>query len=209
MEVRPTVGTVTGGRNPMKSRVILVAVLLGLMLVQAPLATEKEFGGGGIVYGEGYAFLLEAPKGWVLDTRSGVPDGLQAVFYPRGSSWSNSPTVMYAAWANKKKEGVTTLQQIIDKDVVRFKKDDPAMVITEGRPLKTGDGKTALVRLFKGDQGGNFEAVAYVDEKAGVAVLVLTCRKQTAFNKALPAFEKLVSSYHFYTEDVKVQKKAR
>jgi hypothetical protein len=193
----------------MRSRASLIAVLLGLFLVQALLATEKEFGGGGIVYGEGYAFMIEAPKGWVLDTRSGVPDGLQAVFYPRGSSWSESPTVMYAAWASKKKEGVTTLQQIIDKDLTNFKKENPSMVITESRPLKTGDGKKALVRLFKGDQGGNFEAVAYVDEKAGVAVLVLTSPEQAAFTKAVPAFEKLVSSYHFYTEDVRIKEKAK
>ena len=192
----------------MKRRVILLAVLLGLLLVQALLAAEKQFGGGGIVYGEGSAFLIEAPPGWVLDTRSGVPDGLHAVFYPRGSSWSKSPTVMYAAWASKKKEGVSTLQQMIDKDVADFKKENPSMVIIESRPLKTGDGKTALVRLFKGDQGGNFEAVAYVDEKAGVAVLVLASHNQVAFNKAIPAFEKLVSSYHFYTEDVKLPKKA-
>jgi hypothetical protein len=195
-------------RNPMKSRVILLAVLLGLLLGQALLAAEKEFGGGGIVYGKGYAFLIDAPPGWVLDTRSGVPDGLQAVFYPRGSSWSESPTVMYAAWASKKKEGVTTLQQIIDKDVAKFKKGNPSIIIIESRPLKTRDGKTALVRLFKGDQWGNSEAVAYVDEKAGVAVLVLNSRNQAAFNKAIPAFEKLVSSYYFYTEDVKLPKKA-
>ena len=41
----------------MKSRVILLAVLLGLLLVQALLAAEKEFGGGGIVYGEGHAHV--------------------------------------------------------------------------------------------------------------------------------------------------------
>ena len=192
----------------MKSRVILLAVLLGLLLVQALLAAEKQFGGGGIVYGEGHAFLIEAPTGWVLDTRSGVPDGLHAVFYPRGSSWSKSPTVMYAAWASKKKEGVSTLQQMIDKDVADFKKENPSMVITESRPLKTGDGKTAVVRLFKGGQEGNFEAVAYVGEKAGVTVLVLASHNQVAFNKAIPAFEKLVSSYYFYTEDVKLPKKA-
>jgi hypothetical protein len=193
----------------MKSRVFLLAILLSLMLVQAPLATEKEFGGGGIVYGQGYAYLIDAPKGWVLDTHSGVSNGLHAVFYPRGSSWSKSPTVMYVAWASKKKEGVTTLQQIIDKDAAKFKKEDPAIVITDGRPLKTGDGKTARVRLFKGDQGGNFEAVAYVDEQAGVAVLVLTSRNKAAFNRAIPAFEKLVSSYYFYTKDVKLQKKTK
>ena len=192
----------------MKSRVILLGVLLGFLLVQALLAAEKEFGGGGIVYGEGHAFLIDAPPGWVLDTRSGVPDGLHAVFYPRGSSWSESPTVMYATWASKKKEGVSTVQQMIDKDVANFKKDNPSMVITESLPLKTGDGKMALVRLFRGGQEGNFEAVAYVGEKAGVAVLVMASHNQVAFNKAIPAFEKLVSSYQFYTEDVKLPEKA-
>lgn len=197
-----------GDLDPMKSRVLLLAVLLSLLLVQALLAAEKEFGGGGIVYGEGHAFLIDAPSGWVLDTRSGVANGLQAVFYPRGSSWSESPTVMYAAWASKKKEGVTSVQQIIDKDLAKFKKNNPSIVITESRPLKTEDGKTALVRLFKGDKGGNFEAVAYVDEKAGVAVLVMSSRNRAAFNKAIPSFEKLVSSYHFYTADVKLPAKA-
>jgi hypothetical protein len=192
----------------MKNRVLLLAVLLSLLLVQALLAAEKGFGGGGIVYGEGHAFLIDSPPGWVLDTRSGVSDGLQAVFYPRGSSWSKSPTVMYAAWASKKQEGAASVQQIIAKDLANFNKDNPSMVISESRPLKTEDGKTALVRLFQGDQGGNSEAVAYVDEKAGVAVLVLTSRNRVSFNKAIPAFEKLVSSYHFYTEDVRLPAKA-
>ncbi len=35
--------------------------------------------------------------------------------------------------------------------------------MTESRSLKTGDGKTAQVRLFQGDQWGNREAVAYID----------------------------------------------
>lgn len=38
--------------------------------------------------------------------------------------------------------------------------------------------------------------------------MVLTSRIQIAFNKAIPAFEELVSSYHFYTENVKLPEKA-
>jgi hypothetical protein len=38
--------------------------------------------------------------------------------------------------------------------------------------------------------------------------LVLASHNQVAFNKAIPAFEKLVSSYYFYTEDVTLPKKA-
>src|SRR4051812_22225217 len=39
----------------------------------------------GLIYGEGHAFFFDAPRGWVLDNRSGVEHGSHAVFYPEGS----------------------------------------------------------------------------------------------------------------------------
>ena len=191
----------------MKTKTLVAAIGLILLVAQILCAAQKEFGGGGIVYGDEHSFLIEAPTGWVLDNRTGVSQGLHAVFYPKGSSWSKAPAVMYATTVNKKKEAVTTPQQLIAIDLAKFKKTNPKIVMTEGRPLKTEDGKTALVRLFKGDQWGNIEGVAYIDEKAVVAILVLSSRNQAAFQEALPAFEKLVASYRFFTDDVRMPKK--
>jgi hypothetical protein len=125
------------------------------------------------------------------------------VFYPKGSSWDQAPEVMYAN-SVKKHKGAATVQEFINSDYDRFKKGNPKIAISEGQPLKTEDGKTAQVRLFQGDQWGNYEAAAYIDEPAVMVILVLSARNQEAFQKSLPAFEKLVASYRFYTEDVKL-----
>ena len=55
---------------------------------------------GGIVYGPKAAFNIGAPKGWVLDNESGASQGLPCVLYPKGSSWSDAKTVMYAKIAS-------------------------------------------------------------------------------------------------------------
>ena len=193
----------------MKARAIVIALCLSLFLAHVLSAAERESGRGGIVYGKEHAFLIEAPEGWVLDNKSGVSQGSHAVFYPKGSSWSEAPAVMYANTANKKDKGITTAQELIDIDFAKFKKKNPSIVMTESRSLKTGDGKTALVRLFQGDQWGNSEAVAYIDGKAIVAILVLSSRNQAAFQDALPAFEKLVTSYRFFTDDVRMPEKLK
>ena len=38
---------------------------------------------GGIIFGKDHAYVLTAPKGWVLDNQSGVDQGIHAVFILR------------------------------------------------------------------------------------------------------------------------------
>jgi hypothetical protein len=51
--------------------------------------------GGGLLYGPDYCFSLTAPPGWVIDNQAGVSQRLNAVFYPKGSSWERSPIICY------------------------------------------------------------------------------------------------------------------
>jgi hypothetical protein len=172
-------------------------LLSGLVLAQTP-------GGAGIVYGSGHAFAIEAPDGWVLDNAAGKSQGLQAVFYREGSDWVSAKGVMYTNAATKGK-GPETLQELIDYDVAQFRARAPQLKVTAGHDLATGSGK-AVVRLFEGDEHGNFEAVAYIDEKSTIVMLVLTARTRELFEKEYPSFEKLVGSYEFLTTDVRIQK---
>ncbi len=55
---------------------------------------------GGIVYGPKAAFNIGAPEGWVLDNESGKEHGLPCVLYPKGDSWADARTVMYAKIAS-------------------------------------------------------------------------------------------------------------
>ncbi len=83
----------------------------------------------GIVYGDNHAFALSAPPGWVLDNESGVSQGLHAVFYPAGSSWSDSQVVMYANVVQKTATRDSTLPQVLASDEARFRNDSPGLVV--------------------------------------------------------------------------------
>jgi hypothetical protein len=71
----------------------------------------------GILYGRGYAYILSAPKGWVMDDETGRSEGLEAVFYRQGESWAAGAAVLYANVAPKVKGQDDTLAKIIQYDL--------------------------------------------------------------------------------------------
>ena len=76
---------------------IFVPGLFSLLLSSG----QAEELGTGIVYGDNHAFAVKAPQGWALDNKSGVSNGIHAVFYPLGSTWQDSRAVMYVNTASK------------------------------------------------------------------------------------------------------------
>lgn len=158
----------------------------------------------GLVYGKDHAFWVSAPKGWVLDNRSGAPQGLHAVFYRLGSSWSDATTVMYVNTGRLAKG--ESLESFIAGDLARFREQSPNVKMTKESSLSTSDKRTADVRRFSGDQWGNDEAVAYIQEDAVVVMIVLTARNRPDFEGARLSLAELVKSYRFMTKDVRIDK---
>ena len=152
----------------------------------------------GLVFGKDYAFAVTAPDGWVLDTESGIQQGLHAVFYPTGSSWKESQAVMYVNAAAKP----DTLDKFVEGDVANFRKGSPRLKVSDEEPLTVEGKQRVVAKRFVEDQLGNFEAVAYVEESKVVVTLVLSARTQGEFDAALPAFRRLVSSYRFVSDKV-------
>ena len=74
------------------------------------LANSQENCDCGVIYGENHSFKLIAPSGWVLDNKSGVSQGIHAVFYKKGESWANAETVMcqYSSIKNIKTKNFKT-----------------------------------------------------------------------------------------------------
>src|SRR6266851_2782414 len=91
----------------------------------------------GIIFGKNYSFTLTAPKGWVLDNTSGRSQGLQAVFYPKGSSWKTGAAVMYANVYQKSDPTKESLQTIIANDVTQFKKDSSDLKVVDADAIPT------------------------------------------------------------------------
>jgi hypothetical protein len=156
----------------------------------------------GIISGKNYSFVLTAPKGWALDNTSGRSQGLQAVFYPKGSSWKNGSAVMYANVYQKTDPGKESLQTVIANDVAEYKKNSADLKVVDAESISTrtdarAKDKKATIKYFAGDRNANIEAVAYVDEGKVVVMIVFSARSQNDFDSSLPAFKKLVGSYFF------------
>lgn len=172
-----------------------VLSLLVLLTVAAAPGWAASEGGMAILHGDNYAFALVAPPGWMVDTESAADQGLQAVFYPKGNSWANSPAVAYAR-ARPKDEKVQTVSQQVRTTLARFAErghDDVRATPVGTIPLK--EGKSAAVYHFAGDDYGNYEAVAYIDEPRTLNFVVLSAADRGAFEAALEAFRVLVGSY--------------
>jgi hypothetical protein len=187
-------------------KLFFTIVLCSLLLVShvAEGSAEKEEDGGfGILYGDDHAFFVNAPEGWVLDNTSGVSQGLHAVFYPKGESWEKAVAVMYV---NTAKRGESeTVFTLIEGDTARFRQNNPDVRVEKEPPIAMSKGGKAEVRYFTGDQWGNSEAIAYIEEETIFVLIVLTSRTKEAFESAKLAFGDLVRSYSFWTTDVTIE----
>jgi hypothetical protein len=174
---------------------VLVAVLS--LTLSFPAYGNVTDEGTGLAYGKDHIYMLKAPPGWVLDTKSGSGQGIFAAFYPKGSSW-NSSVVMYSNAAGR--EGRTP-EAAMAEDEKAIRAKSPHLHVVDGGTIITADRKKALIRYFSGDNFGSYEAIGYVIERNIVANIVLTARNKSAFEGGLLPFRQLVSSYRFMTDN--------
>ena len=69
-----------------------LALLLAWIMTGSVPATWAE---GLIVYGDSWAMTIAEPPGWISDTQSGAANGMNVVFYPKGSRWADAPVAIY------------------------------------------------------------------------------------------------------------------
>jgi hypothetical protein len=189
---------------------ILLAAILALASFGAAAQSGKQDGGGGadsgILYGPDYSFVVKAPKGWVLDNRSAKSQGLDAVFYPEGSSWKESEVVMYVGIGRKMGEK-DTLEGVVSRDLADFKKAAPGLKVVDGQALTLAHGKEkVVVKYLVEAERATHEAVAYIEESKVVVMLVLSSKSKERFESSLPAFKELAASYLFLSDGPTIQK---
>jgi hypothetical protein len=204
------------GKHFMKAR-ILLTIILAVVLTLTPMhglvkgqnnSQEKDLRGG-LIYGADHVFALTAPTGWLLDNTSGVEQGLHAVFYPKGSSWSpRSPKVMYANTVHKERSGLPTLKDVMEDDLKGFRKHSRELETRDEPNLSTKDNRRqAVVRYFHDKVNERYDEVAYIDESKVVVFLVLSAKTKKDYDEALPAFRQLVASYFFVSDQVTFEPK--
>jgi hypothetical protein len=159
---------------------------------------------GGIVYGPKAAFKLDAPEGWVLDNSAGVDQGLPCVLYPKGSSWQDAKTIMYAKIASTE---FTDVDVFVTKAIKEMQKvhGTPKQKIVSG---KTGDGKPYFINEYPATKNySQWERVAYVQLPGAVAYIVLSSRDEGNYKKDAPALQAALKSFAYL--EIKGEKKEK
>ena len=177
-----------------------ISLLVLMVLVWSPvvLSQKPDDMQGTIIPGRQISFVLKEPSGWVLDTRAGRQEGVEAVLYREGSSWANGVVVMYARVIHKD-DTQDTVAKVISNDVADFMKLSKESKVADSPSLQTRDKKSAIVKTFYDAANKNHESVAFIDEAKVVVILALSSRDKAEYEKALPAFQALVNSYLVFT----------
>jgi len=174
---------------------LLLAVFSASALAQPasqPVAPESD---GGIVYGDKWAFLVNAPDGWRMTTHSDMP--VNAAFFqvtPAEPTTGAAPTMMYVTvtLANPQTPDVAAL---IKQDEEDFRSESKALEVTRHPELKSADGNTSVVRRFEKTRDGRSELVAYHQYGEAMYELVLSAPNSRALEMHEPAFFYLVNKF--------------
>src|SRR6266581_1100633 len=151
----------------------------------------EETSPGGIVHGPKASFNISAPEGWVVDNESGKGQDMPCVLYPKGSSWSDAKTVMYANMAGAEFEGVNAFVEMAIKEM-KAKHGTPKEKITSG---KTKDGHDYFINEYPATKTySQWERVGYVQLPQGVAYIVLTSRDQASYQRDSGQLEKVLKT---------------
>ena len=170
-------------------------ILFISMLAIVCSSASAQTGAGGFVYGKDHAYLLEAPKGWVMDSGDATKQKVGAVFHPTNAHWPESGVIIYTDFY-KKREGLNTPSDAMRNDVALFKKEGSAVSAVKKPSIKTNIGGLAgEIYHFGRDRRGQYDARAYFIYKGYIDYFVLTARDKATFDRSVPAFEHVVRSY--------------
>lgn len=169
----------------------LLSVILLFFLCLSIMGQNGEVEGSGIVYGSKLGIGVQAPKGWIFDSKSGVSQGLHGVMYPEGTTWAKADEIMYVQTSRMLDN--ETLVHFIEHDLSGFKEGSASFKAEKADPIKISSGQTAEVRYLSGDKWGNYEAIAYAPKGQDVAMYVLSCKTKKGFDKRVAEFREMVS----------------
>jgi len=175
---------------------VMVAAAFALPAVSQTTSPKPPTGGNNhtvILESDGGSFAIEGPKNWIADRKVGHRLGVCCVYYEKGS-WDTAETIMYPNIVTKG-PGRATLQELMDSDLAKFRKDNPGMTYVDGDiPF---NGRTAKVRYFHGVNQGSSEAVAYIDGEKIIALVVLSSKTEKGRLKALPLLAGVLETYTY------------
>ncbi|HEU0273545.1 MAG TPA: hypothetical protein VFQ83_03355 [Candidatus Udaeobacter sp.] len=167
--------------------------VLGFLVFYSCALAQDTFPGG-IVYGPKAAFNIKAPPGWVLDNKAGAEQGLPCVLYPKGSTWADADTIMYAKIAGTDYEDVGKFVAMAIKQMEKVH-GKPKEKVDSG---KTGDGQPYFINEYPATKSySQWERVAYIQLPKAVAYIVFSARDEAGYRKNYRALNDVLKSFTY------------
>jgi len=157
---------------------------------------------GGVVNGKGHLYKLIAPKGWQMDTKSGLVRGIPVIFTPPNLAGPDYPAVLYSQIMQRNGRGLDELVRGL-VNMMRPGAELPDDFVQPAISLSAK--RQVLVRKLPPSADGSRELVAFIEEKDWLVLVILAADTEADAASVRPAFESLVRSYNFVVDKVKME----
>jgi hypothetical protein len=136
-----------------------------------------------------------APKGWTLDNKAGISQGALVVAYSKGSSYSNSPVLVYsrsiprdASTRSAADAANGVVKHFHSNGHSRYRSKLLTSIHSKGR----GKGE---IYTFEGDNWGNFEAACYFTEPKTMNSIVFHAKSKAEYDAKWNDYLQMCRSY--------------
>lgn len=168
-----------------------------LLLANSLFAKADDESAGGIVYGSDWAFVVKAPDGWIMNTKTGL--AVSTAFlqkHPAIPQDSQIPPALMYITVSSKNTNDPDLNALINHDKDAFIKTSPNLIISPRDSLKTGDKRLAKVLSFKNTSSGRPELVAYQDYDNKMYKFVITASSDEELTQQTISFSEMIESFN-------------
>jgi len=104
-----------------KIRIVIVSSLLFVIISSFAIAGDKPGLDSLIVYGEGFAFGVKEPQGWVGDVQNSHKFGANIIFYRESETMENAKALIRILVAKKRmrilKRILNTIWRLINRNI--------------------------------------------------------------------------------------------
>ena len=156
---------------------------------------------GGLIEGQGWAYLASAPEGWVWDDSSLRRQGIEGLFYKKGVVFNPTILHMYISPTVKKTGGPPSLGDFIAADRESYMNAEPGMTVLDLAPYSPGMGYSYVLRDFDDSNEGFYQSVAYYEGEQAYFVFVLFCRSVEERKQERDAFLELLDSFTYIRKE--------
>lgn len=168
---------------------IAYTVLALLLACAAPARSEPTCT---LIYGKTWAFVMDAPAGWLSRCRAERLMGAAVALWPEDSTFADAPAVMYITVSTRTDP---TLEAFAAGEQARFRASAPEVRFVAIEPAPIVGGRQALLFGASGDPGRNEERIAYVEGPTAYFILVASARTAQDLERSRAAFDALLESF--------------